>query len=199
MDAGNPVITPLRIDPRQRYFTTVQPFSYRDTLTVLYYVQDIAANVDTLREQLNNLGKDTEVDVNEIKQLVAGFEDQSKRLNKALDDLEKKVGQYEDSDLIYNPTRGQYEDSKHVTRDMYRELAVFGARVDQMAQLTATEASGHTTLEFAVLGNKTIFHHDAPRITPRDTQTEDGKPTTRLTVKALAGSVVDGRGYIKIR
>lgn len=199
MDAGNPAITPLHVDPRQRYFTTVQPFSYRDTLTVLYYVQDIAANVDTLREQLDNLAKDEQADVNEIKQLVAGFENQLKRLNKALDDLEKKVGQYEDSDLVYNPTRGQYEDSKHVTRDMYRELAVFGARVNQMAQLDAATASAYTTLEFAVLGNKTIFHKNEPRVTPRDTQTEDGKPTTRLTVKALAGSVVDGSGYVKIR
>lgn len=199
MDAGNPVITPLRIDPRQRYFTTVQPFSYRDTLTVLYYVQDIAANVDTLREQLNNLGKDNEADINEIKQLVAGFNDQFTRLNKALDDLEKKVGQYEDSDLIYNPTRGQYEDSKHATRDMYRELAVFGARVNQMAQLDVATASAYTTLEFAVLGNKTIFHHDEPRITPRDVHMEDEKPLGLLTVGALANSIVDRNNYIKTK
>lgn len=199
MDAGNPVITPLRIDPRQRYFTTVQPFSYRDTLTVLYYVQDIAANVDTLREQLDNLARDEEADVNEIRQLVAGFNDQFKRLNKALDDLEKKVGQYEDSDLIYNPTRGQYEDSKHVTRDIYRELAVFGARVNQMAQLDTATASAHTTLEFAVLGNKTIFRHDEPRITPRDAHVEEEKPLGSLTVGALANSVIDRNNYIKTK
>lgn len=199
MDAGNPVITPLRIDPRQRYFTTVQPFSYRDTLTVLYYVQDVAANVDTLREQLDNLAKDEDADINEIKQLIAGFEDQFKRLNRALDDLEKQVGQYEDSDLVYNPTRGQYEDSKHVTRDMYRELAVFGARVNQMAQLDAATASAYTTLEFAVLGNKTIFHRDEPRITPRDVHMEDEKPLGSLTVGALANSIVDRNNYIKTK
>lgn len=197
MDAGNPVITPLRIDPRQRYFTTVQPFSYRDTLTVLYYVQDIAANVDTLREQLDNLAKDEEADVNEIKQLVAGFNDQFKRLNKAMDDLEKKVGQYEDSDLVYNPTRGQYEDSRHVTRDLYRELAVFGARVNQMAQLDAATASAHTTLEFAVVGNRTIFHDNEPRITPRDRHVEAYDPARRFTVKRLAESIVDEQGYVK--
>lgn len=197
MDAGNPVITPLRIDPRQRYFTTVQPFSYRDTLTVLYYVQDIAANVDTLREQLDNLAKDEEADVNEIRQLVAGFNDQFKRLNKAMDDLEKKVGQYEDSDLVYNPTRGQYEDSRHVTRDLYRELAVFGARVNQMAQLDAATASAHTTLEFAVVGNKTIFHDNEPRITPRDRHVEAYDPARRFTVKRLAESIVDEQGYVK--
>lgn len=199
MDAGNPVITPLRIDPRQRYFTTVQPFSYRDTLTVLYYVQDVAANVDTLREQLDNLAKDEDADINEIKQLIAGFEDQFKRLNRALDDLEKQVGQYEDSDLVYNPTRGQYEDSKHVTRDMYRELAVFGARVNQMAQLDAATASAYTALEFAVLGNKTIFHRDEPRITPRDVHMEDEKPLGSLTVGALANSIVDRNNYIKTK
>lgn len=197
MDAGNPVVTPLRIDPRQRYFTTVQPFSYRDTLTVLYYVQDIAANVDTLREQLDNLAKDEEADVNGIRQLVAGFNDQFKRLNKAMDDLEKKVGQYEDSDLVYNPTRGQYEDSRHVTRDLYRELAVFGARVNQMAQLDAATASAYTTLEFAVVGNKTIFHDNEPRITPRDRHVEAYDPARRFTVKRLAESIVDEQGYVK--
>lgn len=199
MDAGNPVITPLRVDPRQRYFTTVQPFSYRDTLTVLYYVQDIAANVDTLREQLDNLAKDEDADINEIKQLIAGFEDQFKRLNRALDDLEKQVGQYEDSDLIYNPTRGQYDDSKHVTRDMYRELAVFGARVNQMAQLDAATASAYTTLEFAVLGNKTIFHNSEPRITPRDKHVEDIDPVRQLTVGALGNSIIDRNNYIKTK
>lgn len=199
MDAGNSVIAPLRTDPRQRYFTTVQPFSYRDTLTVLYYVQDIAANVDTLREQLDNLAKDEEADVNEIKQLVAGFNDQFKRLNKAMDDLEKKFGQYEDGDLIYNPTRGQYEDSQHVTRDMYRELAVFGARVNQMAQLDVATASDHTTLEFAVIGNKTIFHDNEPRITPRDRHEEAYDPARRLTVKRLAESIVDDQGYVKAK
>lgn len=199
MDAGNPVITPLRIDPRQRYFTTVQPFSYRDTLTVLYYVQDIAANVDTLREQLNNLGKDNEADVNEIKQIVDGFGNHLKRLRVAVDDLEKKVGQYEKSDLVYNPTRGRYEDSKHVVRDMYRELAVFGARVDQMAQLDTATASAHTTLEFAVLGNKTIFHHDEPRVTPRDRHVEATEPVERLTVKNLAESVVDRKGFVRLQ
>ena len=198
MDTGNPSITPLRIDPRQRYFTTVQPFSYRDTLTVLYYVQDIAANVDTLREQLDNLAKDEEADINEIKQLVAGFEGQFKRLNKALDDLSKKVGQYEDSDLVYNPTRGQYEDSRHVTRDMYRELAVFGARVGQMAQLDVATASAHTTLEFAILGNRTIFHHDEPRITPRDRHAAYDEHARKLTVSSLANNVVDPDGYVKV-
>ena len=168
MDGINMSAAPLDVDPRQRYFTTVQPFSYRDTLTVLGYVQEVAEHVDELREQLDNLAKDESADIEAIKQLVANFNEQFERINKALDDLEKQVGQYEDSDLTYNPTDGKYEDSKSSNRDMYRELAVFGARVNQMAQLDVATASAHTCLEMAVIGNKTVFHHDEPRITPRD-------------------------------
>ena len=191
MDGINMSAAPLDIDPRQRYFTTVQPFSYRDTLTVLGYMQEVAEHVDELREQLDNLAKDENADIEAIKQLVANFDEQFERINRALDDLEKQVGQYEDSDLTYNPTRGKYEDSKGSNRDMYRELAVFGARVNQMAQLSVPMAAAHTCLEFAVLGNKTIFHNEEPRITPRDVHIEDGEPVNPLTVENLANGVVE--------
>lgn len=190
MDGFNTCAAPLDIDPRQRYFTTVQPFSYRDTLTVLGYVQEVADHLDELRESVDNLAKDENADVEAIKQLVADFNEQFEHINKTLDDLEKQVGQYEDSNLTYNPTRGKYEDSKNTNRDMFRELAVFGARVNQMAQLSVPMASAHTCLEMAVLGNKTIFHNDEPRITPRDVHVDDGEPVTSLTVENLANGVV---------
>lgn len=191
MDGMTLSAAPLDIDPRQRYFTTVQPFSYRDTLTVLGYVQEVADHVDELREQLDNLAKDENADIEAIKQMVAGFNEQFARINKTLDDLEKQIGQYEDSSLTYNPTRGKYEDSKNTNRDMFRELAVYGARVNQMAQLSTPMAAAHTCLEFAVLGNKTIFHNEEPRITPRDAHVDDGAPVTPLTVEHLANGVVE--------
>lgn len=168
MDAGNPVITPLRIDPRQRYFTTVQPFSYRDTLTVLYYVQDIAANVDTLREQLDNLAKDEEADIDAINKILAQVETWRNAIDGTLDDLIKKVDQYQTSALVYNPTTGRCEDSKNTDRDMYRELAVFGARVDQMATVTTAQAAQHDCITWAVIGNQKIFGQENPRVTPRE-------------------------------
>lgn len=191
MDGMNLSAAPLDIDPRQRYFTTVQPFSYRDTLTVLGYVQEVADHVDELREQLDNLAKDENADIEAIKQMTAGFNEQFARISKTLDDLEKQIGQYEDSSLTYNPTRGKYEDSKNTNRDMFRELAVYGARVNQMAQLSAPMAAAHTCLELAVLGNKTIFHNEEPRITPRDAHVDDGAPVTPLTVEHLANGVVE--------
>lgn len=167
MDGNHQCATPLDIDPRQRYFTTVQPFSYRDTLTVLGYVQEIAEHIDELREQLDNLAKDENADVDAINGILEEVAKWRSSVDTALDDIEKRLDRYQASALTYNPTTGQYEDSKNTDRDMYRELAVFGARVGQMATLTCAQAADHSNLEFAVIGNKTIFGNNDPQITPR--------------------------------
>ena len=173
MDGLNMSAAPLDVDPRQRYFTTVQPFSYRDTLTVLGYVQEVAGHIDELREQLDNLAKDEDADVTTIMGLVDGLDDRLKHVDEILDVLQRQVDQYEHSALVYNPTCGRYEDSKQVTRDIYRELAVFGARVYQMAGMNCIEAAAHSNLEFAVLGNKTIFGHPEPHITPKEEPSDE--------------------------
>lgn len=167
MDGNHQCAAPLDIDPRQRYFTTVQPFSYRDTLTVLGYVQEIAGHIDELREQLDNLAKDENADVDAINGILEEVAKWRSSVDTALDDIERRLDRYQASALTYNPTTGRYEDSKNTDRDMYRELAVFGARVNQMATLTCAQAADHSNLEFAVIGNKTIFGNDNPRITPR--------------------------------
>lgn len=167
MDGTNMCAAPLDIDARQRYFTTVQPFSYRDTLTVLGYVQEVATHIDELRDQLDNLAKDENADVEAIGKILEGISAWQSSVDAALDDIEKRLGQYQASALTYNPTTGRYEDSKNVSRDMYRELAVFGARVNQMATMTCAQAAEHSNLEFAAIGNATIFGNNEPRITPR--------------------------------
>lgn len=168
MDGFNTCAAPLDIDPRQRYFTTVQPFSYRDTLTVLGYVQEVAGHLDELREQLDNLAKDENADVDAINKTLAQIATWQVSVNTTLDDLTAKVDQYQSSALTYNPTTGRYEDSKNTDRDMYRELAVFGARVDQMATMTTAQAAQHDCITWAVLGNREIFGHEEPRVTPRE-------------------------------
>lgn len=158
----------LSIDPRQRYFTTVQPFSYRDTLTVLGYIQEVADHVEQLRGELDNLAKDEDADVASIGEVLDRIAAWQASADATLDDIERKLDQYQASALTYNPTTGQYEDSKNTDRDMYRELAVYGARVDQMATMTASEAAGHDCITWAALGNREIFGHDEPRVTPRE-------------------------------
>lgn len=168
MDGINTCAAPLDIDPRQRYFTTVQPFSYRDTLTVLGYVQGVAGHLDELREQLDNLAKDENADVDAINKTLAQIATWQTSVNTTLDDLTAKVDQYQSSALTYNPTTGRYEDSKNTDRDMYRELAVFGARVDQMATMTTAQAAQHDCITWAILGNREIFGNEEPRVTPRE-------------------------------
>lgn len=168
MDGINTCAAPLDIDPRQRYFTTVQPFSYRDTLTVLGYVQEVAEHLDQLRESVDNLAKDENADVDAINKVLTQIAVRQTSVDTALDDLAKKVDQYQTSALTYNPTTGRYEDSKHTDRDMYRELAVFGARVDQMATKTAAEAAQHDCITWAIVGNHDIFGNKEPRVTPRE-------------------------------
>lgn len=168
MDGINTCAAPLDTDPRQRYFTTVQPFSYRDTLTVLGYVQEVAEHLDQLRESVDDLAKDENADVDAINRVLTQIAAWQTSVDAALDDLAKKVDQYQTSALTYNPTTGRYEDSKHTDRDMYRELAVFGARVDQMATKTAAEAAQHDCITWAIVGNHDIFGNKEPRVTPRE-------------------------------
>lgn len=168
MDGINACAAPLDIDPRQRYFTTTQPFSYRDTLTVLGYMQEVADHLDELRESVNDLAKDENADVEAINATLHKIAVWQTSVNTTLDDLANKVDQYQTSALTYNPTTGRYEDSKNTDRDMYRELAVFGARVDQMATVTAAEAAQHDCITWAAIGNREIFGHEEPRVTPRE-------------------------------
>ena len=168
MNGINLCAAPLDIDPRQRYFTTVQPFSYRDTLTVLGYVQEVADHLDELREQLDNLAKDENADIDAINKTLTQIATWQISVNTTLDDLTAKVDQYQASALTYNPTTGRYEDSKNTDRDIYRELAVFGARVNQMATVTTAQAAQHDCITWAVVGNREIFGHEEPRATPKE-------------------------------
>uniref|UniRef100_UPI00402A4429 hypothetical protein n=1 Tax=Bifidobacterium adolescentis TaxID=1680 RepID=UPI00402A4429 len=168
MDGINQCSAPLDIDPRQRYFTTVQPFSYRDTLTVLGYVQEVAGHLDELRESLDDLAKDEDADVASINEILARIGAWQATVDTALDDLTAKLDTFKVSEITYNPTTGRYENSKNTDRDMYRELAVFGARVDQMATMTTARAAQHDCITWAVLGNREIFGDEEPRVTPRE-------------------------------
>ena len=164
----NSTITPLDMDPRQRYYTTTQPFSYRDTLTVLGMVQEVAGHLDELRESVDDLAKDEANDVEAINKVIEQIGAWQATVDTTLDDLAAKLDKFEDSEITYNPTTGRYEDSEDTNRDMYRELAVFGARVDQMATMTTAQAAQHDCLTWAVLGNREIFGNEEPRVTPRE-------------------------------
>lgn len=179
--------------PRQRLFDGVPtsvPFTYRDGLTTLQLIECLRHNLDALqiyvdkvKEWMKSESDKTDVEISEINEHLASVDVQ-------LEDIISKLGKLEITNDIYDVTQGRYVDSVDAMRNTYRELAVFGARVNQMAQLSVPMAAAHTCLEFAVLGNKTIFHNDEPRITPRDVHVDDGEPVNPLSVENLANGIV---------
>lgn len=186
--------------PRQRLFDGVPtsvPFTYRDGLTTLQLIECLRHNLDALqtyvdkvKEWVKSESDKTGAEISEINEHLASVDVQ-------LEDITSKLGKLEITNDIYDVTQGRYVDSVDAMRNTYRELAVFGARVNQMAQLSVPMAAAHTCLEFAVLGNKTIFHNDEPRITPRDVHVDDGEPVSPLSVENLANGVVVN-GFMKI-
>lgn len=177
--------------PRQRLsdgVPTSVPFTYRDGLTTLQLIESLRHNLDALREYVDGVrewvesGSDrTDAEISEIDERLAS-------VDVRLEDIVAKLGRLENTNDVYDVTQGRYVDSVDAMRDMFRELAVFGARVDQMARLSVPMAAEHTCLEFAVLGNKTVFHDDEPRITPRDVHVDDGEPVDPPS----AGNPADG-------
>lgn len=179
--------------PRQRLFDAVPtsvPFTYRDGLTTLQLIECLRHNLDALQAYVDKVKEwvKSEYDKTDVK--ISEINEHLTSVDVQLEELISKLGKLEITNDIYDVTQGRYVDSVDAMRNMYRELAVFGARVNQMAQLSVPMAAAHSCLEFAVLGNKTIFHNDEPRITPRDAHVDDGEPVNPLSVENLANGVV---------
>lgn len=129
----------------------------------------ITAYLDELTNAINNLSADVQTFETAVEYRVSAMEQSVAAL---LDNLEH-VG---DKMIIYDPTKGTYVDSKIAMRDMYRELAVFGARVNQIADKTVDDMTQHRTDETAAVGNLTIFDDATPRVTDPKT----GNPYTPI-------------------
>lgn len=127
----------------------------------------ITAYFDELTAAINTMSTDIKTFEDRVNARVSAME---KTLAALLDNLEH-VG---DKMVIYDPTQGTYVDSKTAMRNMYRELAVFGARVNQVATKTVGDMAKHRTDEAAAVGNLTIFNDPTPRVT--DPQTGEPYP-----------------------
>lgn len=122
----------------------------------------ITAYFDQLTAAINTMSADIKTFETNVENRIRAME---KSLAALLDSLER-VG---DKMVIYDPTQGTYVDSKIAMRNMYRELAVFGARVNQVATKTVDDMAKHRTDETAAVGNLTIFNDATPRVTDPQT------------------------------
>ena len=153
MDGINMCAAPLDVDPRQRYFTTVQPFSYRDTLTVLGYAQEVAEHLDQLRERLNNLAKDVNAAIDANNQDVKDIADNLLRQMAALrEELIRLIEQSQVTGIAWSPVYGKQDALQSVLDGMYdnvRNHGLFWRDYDNM-QLEASiyDALGLSAREY---------------------------------------------------
>jgi len=137
MDGINLCAAPLDIDPRQRYFTTVQPFSYRDTLTVLGYVQEVAEHLDQLREQLDNLAKDVDAVIDANNQYIKDMADNLlKQMSVLREELIRLIEQSQTTGMAWSPAYGKQDALQTVLDGLYdntRNHALFWEDYDGMA------------------------------------------------------------------
>lgn len=122
----------------------------------------ITAYFDQLTAAINAMSAD-------IKTFETNVENRIRTMEKTLAALLDNLEHVGDRMVIYDPTQGAYVDSKTAMRNMYRELAVFGARVNQVATKTVDDMAKHRTDETAAVGNLTIFNDATPRVTDPQT------------------------------
>lgn len=151
-----------------RRYATAQPYTYRNIPTFTDDIARLRYQLDKLQEQVDGNSEAANENADAIEK---EFEDVYKSLNELkamIQDVKDIINGFETNDLIYNPTTGRHEDSVKVMDDMYRELAVHGASVDQAATIPVEQLAQHTTLETAAIGDVTIFGGDKPKIKERE-------------------------------
>lgn len=129
----------------------------------------ITAYFDELTKAINNLSADVQTFETDVENRVSAMEQSLAALIENLEHVGDKM-------IIYDPTKGAYVDSKIAMRDMYRELSVYGARVNQIAAKSVADMAKHRTDETAAVGNLTIFNDATPRVTDPKT----GNPYTPI-------------------
>lgn len=134
--------TPIGGIINRPYFSTMQPFAYRDTLNMLTWLRAIACNLDTVREHVNDIGdavgkipEDTETALQKI------VDDTTAALAALDTTLRALIAEGSATGTAFSPVRGQAQSVQHVFEDMYdnvRVYALFAADYDTMG-LSAEE------------------------------------------------------------
>lgn len=118
------------------YFSTMQPFAYRDTLNMLTWIQALCDNLNIVVEKTNEIGEGLNGIQPDVDKKIADVIDQT---NKALTELEKELRalvetSYE-TGVARSPVRGVVQSVQTIFDDMYdnaRVHALFARDYDDM-------------------------------------------------------------------
>ena len=154
-----PMFRPIRAVP------TSVPFTYRDGLTTLRLIECLRHNLDALQSYVNQVKEWAEFEANRTDAEISEINAHLTSVDMQIEDILSKLGSLDITSDVYDVTQGRYVNSADAMRNMYRELAVFGARVAQIEDITVDELAAHTTDEVSAVGNLTLFNNSTPRVT----------------------------------
>lgn len=144
---------------------TSVPFTYRDGITTLQLIECLRHNLDALQAYVNQIKGWAESEVDKTDAEISEINARLTLIDTQIEDIFDKIGGLDIVNDVYDVTQGRYVNSADAMRNMYRELAVFGARVAQIENITVEELANHTTDEVSAVGNLTIFNDATPRVT----------------------------------
>lgn len=157
-------------------YTPVIPAFYwnaKSTEEIIKYLaceyDHITAYFDKIATDINNTLADYDTRIKNIESHIHDYAI-------AIAQIQEQIERIGNTQLIWNVTKGEYTDSKTAMRDLYRELAVYGARISQIADINIGKLAEHRTDETPAVGNLTIFNDNTPRVTDAET----GKPYPSL-------------------
>lgn len=154
---------------------TSVPFTYRDGLSALQLIECLKHNINVLCEFLESVKEWCEDEAGKTDEEITAINNHLASIDLNIEDILSKLGNLDITNNVYDVTQGRYVNSVDAMRNIYRELAVFGARVAQIENITVDELADHTTDDVSAVGNLTIFGDSVPRVTDPKT----GLPYTK--------------------
>lgn len=155
-------------------YTPAIPAFYWNAKSQEEIIKHIACEIDHITAYLDEIVTDINKTLKDYDTRIKNIETNINDYAIAIAQLQEQLEHIGNTQLVWNVTKGEYTDSKTALRDLYRELAVYGARVTQIADINTGKLAEHRTDETPVVGNLTIFNDTTPRVT--DTTTGEQYP-----------------------
>ena len=150
-------------------YTPAIPAFYWNAKSQEEIIKHIACEIDHITAYLDEIVTDINKTLNDYDTRIKNIEAHINDYGVAIAQIQEQIEHIGDTQLVWNVTKGEYTDSKTALRDLYRELAVYGARVTQIANINTGKLSKHRTDETPAIGNLTIFNDNTPRVTDTET------------------------------
>lgn len=146
-------------------YTPAIPAFYWNAKSQEEIIKHIACEIDHITAYLDEIATDINKTLDDYDARIKNIEAHINDYGAAIAQLQEQIDHIGDTQLIWDVTKGEYTDSKTALRNLYRELAVYGARVTQIADINTGKLGKHRTNETSAIGNLTIFDDTTPRVT----------------------------------